>query len=84
MAVTTTTQLAGPVNVVFQRTLLDNAKAVCPYYVGSDPAEISENEGSFTAKWRRIENLTPTVTPLSELSGTLSLPTRTGTQPSAT
>lgn len=79
MAIMTTTELAGPVNVVFQRTLLDNAKAVCPYFVGSDPAEIAEHEGSFTAKWRRIENLTPTTTPLSELTGTLSLPTRTGT-----
>lgn len=83
MALTTTTEIPGPVNVKFQRRLLMNAKTRCPYFLGSDPAEIVENSGSFTAKWRRIENLTPTTTPLSELTGNLSLPTRTGTQPSS-
>ena len=63
--ITTTTQVAGPVNVVFQQTLLRNAKARCPYFVGSVPAEIREHTGSFTAKWRRIENLTPVSSALS-------------------
>jgi len=83
--ITSTTEIAGPVDVVFQRTLLETAHAVCPYFVGSLAAEIAEHSGSFTAKWRRIENLTPTVTPLTELGstgGSLNLPTRTGTQAS--
>jgi N4-gp56 family major capsid protein len=82
--ITTTTQVAGPVNVVFQQTLLRNAKARCPYFVGSVPAEIREHTGSFTAKWRRIENLTPVSSALSELTGNVAFPTRDAVQPSVT
>ena len=81
MALTNTTDIAGPVDVVFQQTLLRNAKARAPYFSGSTPGDISSNSGTFTVKWRRIENLTPTTTPLTELTGTLSLPTRTAVQP---
>ena len=85
MAISTTTEIAGPVDVVFQQTLLRNAKAVCPYLVGSTPGDVlASHEGSFTVKWRRIENLTPTTTALTELTGNFSLPTRTGTQPTVT
>lgn len=84
MAVTTTTEIAAPVNVVFQMTLLRNAKALCPYFEGTVPADISYNSGTFTAKWRRIENLTPTTTALSELTGAITFPTRTAVQPSVT
>lgn len=84
MAVTTTTEIAGPVNVDFQLNLLRNAKSRAPYFVGSMPGEIMENSGTFTAKWRRIENLTPVTTALSELTGGISFPTRTGVQPSVT
>ena len=82
--ITTTTQVAGPVNVVFQETLLRNAKAKCPYFVGSGPAEIREHSGSFTAKWRRIENLTPVTAALAELTGNLAIPVRDSVQPSVT
>ncbi len=82
--ITTTTQIAGPVNFVFQQTLLRNAKARCPYFVGSTPAEISEHMGTFSAKWRRVENLTPVTTALSALTGNLSIPTRDAVQPSVT
>jgi len=71
----TTTQAPGPVNVVFQKSLLVNAKARCPYFIGSQPASIAEHSGTFTAKWRRYENLTPVTTPLAELTGTLTSPT---------
>jgi len=83
MAVTTTTQIAGPVNRIFQETLLRNAKAHCPYYAGSMPAEIMEHRGSFTAIWRRIENMTPTTSALSEIT-TESYPYRSGTALSVT
>lgn len=84
MTITTTTEIAGPVNVVFQQTLLRNAKTRAPHFVGSSPASISEHSGTFTAKWRRIENLTPTVTPLSEITGSPAFPTRVADQPSVT
>lgn len=82
--ITTTGQIAGPVDVVFQETLLRNAKARCPYFVGSMPAEIEYRRGSFTAKWRRIENLTPVTSALSELTGNISHPVRDSVQPSVT
>lgn len=84
MAITTTGVIAGPVNVKFQVDLLRNAKSHCPYFLGTNPAEIMEHQGTFTAKWRRIENLTPVTSPLSELTGGLAFPTRTGTQPTVT
>lgn len=84
MALTTTTQLTSPVNVMFQQQLLRNAKALTPYFVGSMSASISSNGGTFTATWRRIENMTPTTSALTQLSGNLSLPTRNASQPSIT
>jgi N4-gp56 family major capsid protein len=84
MALTTTGQIGGPVNVLFQVNLLRNAKALCPYFTGTTPGEVSEHQGTFTAKWRRIENLTPKTTPLAELTGSLAFPTRTPDQPTVT
>lgn len=69
----TDTELQRPVNVMFQRRLLMNARANAPYFAGTMPAMITGGEsGTATAKWRRIENLTPTTTPLSELTGNAS------------
>ncbi len=84
MSLTTTSEIAGPVNVKFQVNLLRNAKALAPYFMGTTPAEIAEHSGTFTAKWRRIENLTPVTTPLAELTGSVAFPTRTGIQPTVT
>jgi N4-gp56 family major capsid protein len=84
MAITTTNEIAAPVNVILQTNLLKRAQAVCPYFVGSTPAEIREHSGSFTAKWRRYEHLTPTTTPLTELTGSVAFPTRSAVQPSVT
>ncbi len=81
---TTTTEIAGPVNVDFQIELLRNAQALCVYFQGSEAASIAEHSGTFTAKWRRIENLNPTTTPLAELTGSISFPTRTASQPTVT
>lgn len=81
---TTTTEISAPVNNVFQVTLLRNAKAQCPYFEGTVPAEIAEHSGTFTAKWRRIENLTVPSAALTELSGTPAFPTRTPDQPTVT
>jgi N4-gp56 family major capsid protein len=84
MPLTTTTEIAGPVNVKFQVNLLRNAKALAPYFMGTTPASISEHQGTFTAKWRRINNLTAVTTPLAELTGSVAFPTRTGIQPTVT
>ncbi|KKL15165.1 hypothetical protein LCGC14_2508320, partial [marine sediment metagenome] len=84
MAITTTTEIAGPVNRVFQTTLLRNAKPRAPYFIGTMPGELQEHRGTFTALWRRIENLTPTTTALTEDSGTEAYPFRTGESVSVT
>lgn len=68
----TDTELQKPVNVMFRQQLLRNARARCPYFVGSTPGQIQENGGTATIKWRRIENLSPTTTQLSELTGNAS------------
>jgi N4-gp56 family major capsid protein len=83
-AITTTSTITKPVNVIFQQTLLRTARPLCPYFNGSVPGEITEHQGSFTAAWRRIENLTPTTTALAELTGNESLPTRDSITPSIT
>lgn len=66
----TDTELQKPVNVVFQQRLLRNAKALCPYFIGTEPASLTLQQGTATVKWRRIENLTPTTTALAELTTT--------------
>ena len=61
----TDTELQKPVNVIFQQTLLRNARANAPYFAGTTPAQITGGQsGTATVKWRRIENLTPTTTAL--------------------
>lgn len=84
MTLTTTTQVAGPVNVVFQQTLLRVATPRCTYFVGSMPGTLQSHQGSFTVKWRRHDALTPTTSALSELSGAVSYPTRTASQAAVT
>ena len=81
MPVTTTTEITAPVNVIFQETLLRNAKSRCPYFAGTNPASIREHGGSFTANWRRIENLSVPSTSLTEITGVPSFPTRVAAQP---
>ena len=84
MSITTQTQIAGPVNVVYQVSALRRAQMVCPYFVASVPGEVRSHSGTFTVKWRRYEHLTPVTTPLTEITGSVTYPTRTGVQPSVT
>lgn len=84
MSITTTTQVAGPVNVVYQQTLLRVATPRCVYFVGSMPGTLQSHSGSFTVKWRRHDALTPTTSALSELTGSASYPTRSASQAAVT
>ena len=85
MALTTTTQIAGPVNFKFQERLLRQAKPRCVYFAGSmEGSVLPSHSGTFSVKWRRYDALTPTVSALSELTGTLTHPTRAGTQAAVT
>lgn len=76
-------EFIAPVNTVFQRKVLEDAKSVCPYFLGCTEAIISEHSGSFTATWRRYNNITPTTTALTEIGASnadVSLPTRNSTR----
>ena len=66
----TDVELQKPINVMFQQQLLRNARARAPYFAGTVKSSIQKSGGTATCKWRRIENLTPTVTALSELTAT--------------
>ncbi len=74
------TGMSGPVDVIHQFKLLNVAKANCPYFEGSMPAFISEHKGSFTAHWTRFQALAVSTTALTALTGTLTNPTRAGTE----
>ena len=66
---TATTYVTAPVNFVLMRQLLETAEEVCPYYNGTQKATLEPGSGSLSVKWRRIENLSPATTALSELAG---------------
>ena len=75
MALTITddaTYLTKPINAVFQQTFLRRAQQVCPYFVGTQPGTINKQAGTSTVKWRRIEQLAPSTSALSELTGALA------------
>lgn len=82
--ITDTNIITTPVNVIFQETLLRQARALAPYFVGTKATNLTMNRGTFTAKWRRYENVTPTTTPLAELDTTVSFPTRDSITPTIT
>lgn len=83
MSLTTTTQIQKPVNVMFTRRFLERAQYQTHYFNGTDPAKLEKMGGTATALWRRIEHLSPSTTPLSEISSE-TYPTRAGVQPSVT
>lgn len=66
----TDVELQKPVNVVFQQTFLRRAQQVCPYFIGASPGQINKQMGTSTIKWRRIEQLTPSTSALTELTTT--------------
>jgi len=68
----TDSELKKPVNVIFQQTLLRNAKIRAPYFLGTVPGDLEEKRGSATVSWRRIENLSAATSALSELTGAAS------------
>lgn len=64
----TSTYLTLPVNVIFQQTFLRNAMPRCPYFLGTAQGEVQKNRGTATASFRRIENVTPNTTALTQVS----------------
>lgn len=69
MALTNLTQVAAPINFVYQKGLLMAARKRLPMFNGTKPGELTVNGGSASVKWRRIENLPVSTTPLTPLTG---------------
>src|SRR5690348_9430233 len=74
MALTTTdtTIMLKPINAIFQQTFLRRAQQVCPYFTGTQPGSLTRQGGTNFIKWRRVEQLAPSTTALSELTSTLT------------
>lgn len=68
LTVSGTSAITKPVNTIFEQTLLRNAKARCPYFIGSTPGEIMRGNGSNVLTMRRMANLSDATTALSEVS----------------
>lgn len=69
---TDTTILTKPINAVFQQTFLRRAQQVCPYFTGSQPGTLNRQQGTATVKWRRVEQLAPSTSAVSELTGSVT------------
>lgn len=75
-----------PINNFYERVLLSAAKRTYPYYSGTMPGSLQENQGAMSVKWRRLENLrsndSASPSPLGELTGNASYGQgRTAVQP---
>lgn len=82
---TFTSNLTAPVNFVLMRRLLSAARKKLPYFNGTLPGTLDRAKGSASVKWRRIENLSPATTALSEVTGTAAaFLGRTAVQPTIT
>lgn len=79
------TEISAPVNNIFQHTMLRRALPMCVYFVGAKGGDvIPSHNDTFTIKWRRYDELSPSTTAISEKTGTISYPVRTGVQASVT
>ncbi len=63
-----TSTIQAPVNFVLMRGLLSAARKNLPYFNGTLPGTLEKTGGSKSVKWRRIENLSPATTALSEFT----------------
>ena len=85
MTITNTSAISAPVNRVLSTKFIKDARPLCHYFTGSRPGDVMESHrGTFTMLFRMYDNLTPTVTALTEDTGTVAYPVRAGTQVSVT
>ena len=86
MATSTTLQsyVTAPINNVLMRGLLSAARRVMPFFHGTMPGALQEQQGSKTVKWRRIDNLAPRTSTLAEISSVIFGMGRTPVTPTVT
>jgi N4-gp56 family major capsid protein len=61
-----TSTVQAPVNFILMRGLLQAAKKTLPFFNGTLPGKLEKAQGSASVKWRRIENLAPVTSAISE------------------
>ena len=83
-AITTTSTISAPINYALMGAFLARANQACVYPAITQAGRLSSHSGSFTVKWRRYEQETPTTSALSQLTGNVAFPTRTSSAPSIT
>lgn len=66
----TDSEVKLPINAVFQQTFLRQVKQLCPYLTGTKATSAPKNSGTSTVKWRRVDNISPSTSALSEQTGT--------------
>jgi N4-gp56 family major capsid protein len=71
--------ITARVNRVAQTAMLSQARELCPYYKGSLPGRIDHHANSLTIHWRRLDDIAPSTSAITELSGTATFPTRVAT-----
>jgi len=61
--------VTSPVNYMLMEGLLKTARANMPYFNGSLAGELTENNGAYSVRYERIENLAAATTALAEPTG---------------
>jgi len=81
MTVSNTASVSAPVNRKLSTKFIKDVRPRCHYFVGSRPGDVMPaHNGTYTMLFRQYDNLTPTTTALTEVTGTLGMPTRAGTE----
>ncbi len=83
-AVETSTYVSLPINNVLYRGLLSAARRVLPFFHGTLPGTIEEQSGTKTIKWQRLDNLSPRISTLPEITSVIFGMGRTPVTPTET
>lgn len=62
----TNTEVTLPINAIMNQSFLRTAVVLCPYLTGTKPGMLTKGGGSATMKWRRVGEITPSTTPITE------------------
>jgi len=63
------THVTAPVNFQLMKGLLKAARKRLPFFNGTLQGQLEENNGAYSVRWERIENLTAATTALGEQTG---------------